>query len=154
MASPTYFITFSLAERRLALNLDAVDRVVPAVHIDLLPQAPAAVPGVVNVRGRIMPVVDLRSSLGQPLHAMALTDRFLIARTSRRAVALWVDAVAGVIQPLPEDVIRADDIIPGMGSVEGAVRLPDGMILIYNLDRFLSVEEEDLLERAMERDQP
>ena len=147
------YLVFTLDEWQVALQLSGVDRVVWAVAVTPLPEAPEIVPGVVNVQGQIMPVVDLRRRFGLAGREIDPADRFIIVRTSRRTAALWVDAVDGIIAPAAEAVVRAEEILPGMGYIEGVVRLPDGMILIHNLDRFLSMEEDRILEQAMEAEE-
>ena len=150
MKRTNQYVVFRLDDQRLALRLSGVDRVVQAVAVTPLPEAPDTVPGVVNVEGRIMPVVDIRKRLGLLGRELDPDHQFIIARTSRRTVALWVDGVEDVIEPNEEAVVPAEEIVPGMGYIEGVVKLPDGMILIHDLDRFLSIEEERILADAME----
>jgi len=150
MNGSNQYVVFSLDERQIALYLDAVERVILAAEVTPLPELPEIVLGVINVEGKVMPVVDIRRRFGLPERAVDLEDQFIIAHTSRRTLALWVDAVGGVIEPAEEEVIRAEEILPGMEYIEGVIKLPDGMVLIHNLDRFLSLEEEKMLEGAME----
>ena len=154
MNQPNQYVVFSLDDQRLALRLSGVERVVWAVALTPLPEAPDVIPGVVNVEGRVMPVVDIRSRLGLPERALHPDHQFIIAKTPRRTVALWVDMVEGVIEPEEDAVIPAGEIVPGMGYIEGVVKLPEGVILIHDLDRFLSIEEEKTLATALERDRP
>lgn len=142
-------VTFSLDGQCYALYLYAVERIVRAVEVTRLPKAPPIVDGVINVRGRIIPVVNIRRRFGLPMQDINLTDRLIIARTARRGVALWVDSVNGVVECPGEAVIEAGQVLPGMEYVEGVVKLADGMILIHDLDRFLSLDEENALDQAM-----
>lgn len=134
---------------RIALPLSAVERVVRAVYVTPLPGAPAIVSGVANVQGRIIPVVDMRKRFRLPQREMALTDRLVIAHTAQRAVALVVDSVSGVIEHAEPDRVDAETILPGLEYVDGVVKLGDGLILIHGLDRFLSLGEAEMLDRAM-----
>lgn len=147
------YVVFSLDELQIALHLAAVDRVVWAVGVTSLPEAPETVPGLANIQGRVMPVVDMRRRFGLAEREMDPGDRFLITRSARRTVALWVDEVGGVIEPAAAEVTRGEEILPGMGYVEGVIKLPDGVILIHDLERFLSIEEEKRLEKAMAEDE-
>ena len=153
MKRENQYLVFNLEEWRIALHLSAVDRVVWAVGLTPLPEGPDSVRGLVNVQGCIMPVVDIRGRFGLAGGELDPADRFVIVRTSRRIVALWVDGVDGVIAPAAEEVVDAGEIVPGMKYIDGVVRLPDGVILIHNLDRFLSIEEERALEKAIEEDE-
>ena len=142
---------FTLGDQRYALPLSAVERVVRVVEVTPLPQAPDIVLGVVNVQGRVVPVVNLRRRFRLPERAIALTDQLVIAHTTRRPVALVVDAVTGVLEYSGREAVGARDIVPGMEYVEGVVKLEDGLVLIHDLDRFLSLDEVTALDRAIER---
>jgi purine-binding chemotaxis protein CheW len=127
-----------------------VERVVRVVEVTPLPQAPDIVLGVVNVQGRVIPVVNPRRRFRLPERDIALTDQLVIAHTTRRPVALVVDAVTGVLEYSGREAVGARDIVPGMEYVEGVVKLADGLVLIHDLDRFLSLDEVTALDRAIE----
>jgi len=141
---------FTLDERRYALRLAAVDRVVRAVAISPLPQAPEIVLGIVNVQGRIIPIFNVRRRFQLPEREIALTDRLIIAHTARRSVGLMVDAVADVMEYPEQSIAEAKSILPGLEYIKGVVKLEDGMIYIHDLEMFLSMEEETSLIQAME----
>lgn len=142
-------IVLTLDSRRYALHLSAVERVVRMVEVTPLPRAPEIVSGVINVQGRIIPVVDIRRRFRLPGRETSLGDQLIVAHTSRRPVALVADAVTGVVECGEQDVIAAEAIVPGMEYVRGIAKLKDGMILIHDLDRFLSLEEEQSLDEAL-----
>lgn len=145
-------IVFCLGEQRYALPLATVEKVVRAVEVTRLPKAPDIVLGIVNVQGRVIPLINVRRRFRLPEREMALTDQIVIAHTARRPVALVVDAVTGVLEYPEREAVAARDILPGVEYVEGVVKLKDGLILIHNLDQFLSLEEETSLDRALEVD--
>ena len=145
-------IVFTLHGQRYAVALSAVERVVRAVYVTALPMAPSIVLGVINMRGQIIPVIDIRQRFRLPTRALAVTDQMLIAHTARRPVALIVDAVAGVFDYSDQDVVHQPDVLADIEYVTGIVRLADGLILIHDLNRFLSMDEEVILDRAMEHD--
>lgn len=149
MSSLEQLVVFSLDERRYALRLSAVERVVRLVEVTPLPAAPEIVLGVINLEGRIVPVVDTRSRFRLPAKEQELSDHILIAHTARREVALLVDSVSNVVELSGGEVINSSGIVPGIEYVEGIAKLEDGMVLIHDLDRFLSLEEEKMLEEAI-----
>lgn len=149
-ASEQHLVVITLDEQRYALRLAAVERTARMVEITPLPAAPPAVSGMVNVQGRILPVYDLRRRFGLPQREIALTGQFIIARTARRPVALVADAVTAVITCAEPDLIAAENILPGIAYMEGVVKLKDGLILIHSLDKFLSLEEEQSLNQALD----
>jgi purine-binding chemotaxis protein CheW len=150
MEMQDFLVVFTLAQQRYALPLSAVDRVVRMVAITPLPHAPDIVLGVVNFQGKIIPVINVRRRFGLPEQEIALSDQLVMAHTARRAVALLVDAVQDVCACAAQNQIEAKHILPGLEYVTGAVKLTDGLILIHDLDTFLSLEEEDTLDRALE----
>jgi len=120
------------------------------VQVTPLPRAPAIVLGVVNVGGRVIPVLNLRRRFRLPERDFAFTDQLVIARTARRPVALVADEVAGVLEYSALQIVEARDIVPGVEYTEGVVKLADGLILIHDLDSFLSLEEEAALEQSID----
>ncbi|KVW94799.1 chemotaxis protein CheW [Thiobacillus denitrificans] len=134
---------------RIALPLSVVERVIRAVYVTPLPGAPAIVSGVANLQGRVIPVVNMRRRFRLPEREMALTDRLVIAHTAQRPVALVADSVNGVLEHAGPDRVDAETILPDLEYVEGVVKLDDGLILIHDLDRFLSLDEAEALDRAM-----
>jgi purine-binding chemotaxis protein CheW len=145
-------VVFTLDEQRYALRLEAVERIVRLVGVTPLPKAPEIVLGVVNVQGRILPVVNIRQRFGLPERETDLGDRLILAQASRRSVALVADGVSGVMAWPEQEVIEATRILPGIQYVQGVAKLPDGMILIHDLDKFLSLEEEERLDSALKAD--
>ncbi len=143
-------VVFALGERRYGLPLSAVDRVVRAVDLTSLPKAPDIVMGVVNVQGLIIPVINIRRRFRLSEREIALTDQMVIAKTTRRPIALLVDAVVGVLDFSEQEVVLAEDVLPDLQYLEGLLRLEDGLILIHDLERFLSLDEETALDRATE----
>ena len=140
---------FMLGDSRYGLPLNAVDRAVRAVEITPLPKAPDIVLGVVNVQGRVIPVINLRRRFRLPEREIALTDQIIIAHTARRSLALVTDAVHGIVECSEREFVAREAIIPGLEYVEGIARMPDGLILIHDVDKFLALEEEASLEDAM-----
>lgn len=138
------FLAFRLAGRRFAVASAKVERVVRAAAVTPLPQAPAVVLGVVDVAGEIVPVMDMRSRLGSPPKELQPEDLFLFARSGERRIALVVDAIddlvrIGAAQPLTVDTPH----------FRGVVRLPDGLLLIHDVDAFLDPTEKEQLDAAL-----
>ena len=138
-----------LDTQRYALRLSAVERLVRAVEITPLPQMPAIVLGVVNVHGRVIPVVNLRKRFHLPERPIEPGDRFIVARTARRPVIVVMDTVIGVLEYVDSQLMQTADILPSADYVDGVVKLEDGLIFIHDLDTFLSLEEEQTLSDAL-----
>jgi len=151
MEEAEQLLVFTLDEQRYALHLSAVERVVRVIEITPLPKAPEIVLGVINMHGRIIPVVDTRKRFRLRECEIGLSDQLIIANTDTRPVALIVDSVTGVTEQSKDRIVQAEKIVPGTEYVEGVLKLDDGMVLIHDLDGFLSLKEEKALERAMRR---
>lgn len=143
-------VVFILEGQRYALHLPSVERVLPMASIARLPNAPDVALGVIDLHGRVMPVVDLRRRFGLPPHDYGLGAHLLVVRTARRTLAIAVEEVIGVREIAPEAVIPPDAVLPGIGHVAGIAALPDGLLLIHDLDTLLSLGEERRLTRALE----
>lgn len=149
MIKSNQIVIFTLDEHPYALYLSAVERIWRIVEIAPLPKAPQIVLGVVNIQGRIIPVINVRKRFQLQERDLHLSDQLIIAQTSERTVALVVDAVTGVVECPAQSMISAEEIVPGMEYVEGVVKLQEGMILIHDLERFLSLQEDAALEKAL-----
>ena len=146
---PNHIVLFTLDEPRYALPLSAVERVVRAVEITPLPKAPEIVLGAIDAQGRVIPVVDVRKRFRLPAREMNVDDRFIIARTSRRLVALAVDSVIGIRTLADGEVVSAEQALPFAEYLRGVAKMEDGIVLIYDLEQFLSLDEERVLDAAL-----
>lgn len=130
-------LTFEVAGQRCGVALADVREIIPAIPPIPLPGAPAAVEGVINLRGRVIPVLDLRRRLGLPLKPLEHTDHFVIARALDRLIALRVDRAVGLARVNNSDVDDLRDIIAGDTPARIA-RLSDGLVLLQDLRALLS----------------
>ena len=143
-------VVFIIEGQPYALHLPCVERVLPMVAMARLPNAPDVALGVINLHGRVIPVVDLRRRFGLPPHDYGVSAHLLVVRTARRTLAIAVEEVIGVREIATEAVIPPDAVLPGIGHVAGIAALPDGILLIHDLDSLLSLGEERRLTRALE----
>ncbi|HEV2378168.1 MAG TPA: chemotaxis protein CheW [Terriglobia bacterium] len=148
-ASLKQLVPFNLDEWRCALDLWAVHRIIRVVEVTPLPNSPEIVLGVVNVQGEIIPVVNMRRRFGLPEGEAKLCEQMIIARTAKRAVALLVDSVGGVVERPTREVTEAGKIVPGTQYLEGVAKTDEGILLIHDLNTFLSLEEETQLNGAL-----
>lgn len=146
-------LTFELDERRHAFRGDHVVQVVQMVEISPLPGAPAVIEGIVNVRGTIVPVFDLRARLGLPARAIDPAQHLVILTTGARSSTVRVDMADDFVSIPDADIAVSltDSGIPGAGSrhVSGIAATPDGTTIIYDLAAFLSKSETESLDHAL-----
>ena len=149
MPDPVQIIVFTLDEQRYALHLATVQKTVRMVEITPLPKAPEMVLGVINFHGAVVPVLNIRKRFRLSERAAGLSDQLIIARTAKRLVALVVDAVSDVVSLSLEQMVDPAGILPRLEYVEGVALLEGGMVMIHDLDAFLSLGEEQVLEAAI-----
>jgi purine-binding chemotaxis protein CheW len=154
LAGTAKWVVFSLDTGRYALPLAAVERIVRAVEVTRLPSAPPIVLGAIDVQGRVLPVFNLRRRFGLPERDIDPADQFVIARSASRTVVLVVDAAQGVLQSQLSDTTSAATLATGLEHIRGVIRLPDGLVLIEDLDLFLSAAESRALDAALEPGSP
>lgn len=150
MSSTVQLVVFRLDAQRYALPLTMVDRVVRAVEVTPLPKAPAIVLGAINVRGTVLPVLNVRRRFRVPEREIGPADWFLLARTDQRHVALVIDQSDGVVEISKDDIVVSTQIVPGLEPFPGVIRLDDGLVLIHDLEKFLSLDETRALDVAMD----
>lgn len=143
-------VTFSLDDRKFALYVSAVQRIVRTVEVTSLPKAPEIVVGMINLQGTLVPVFDIRTRFHLPPREVRLADQMIIATTAKRTIALMVDSVDDVIEISGEKIIAAKQILPKLEYLEGVIKTEDGMVLIHDLEKFLSLPEEKALDEALE----
>jgi purine-binding chemotaxis protein CheW len=125
-----------------------VREVARAVLITPLPDAPAVVEGVIDVRGELVPVYDLRMRFGHAPAALSPDEQLVIAWTGSRLVALRCDRTHW-IHTLSSDAIDPPPVAGSGRRIEGVARLPDGVVLIHDLASFLDQAEAASLDHAL-----
>jgi purine-binding chemotaxis protein CheW len=142
-------VVFSLDAGRYALPLLSVERIVRAVQVTSLPQAPAIVLGAIDVAGQVLPVCNIRQRFGLPQRAIDPADQFLIARTTKRTVVLAIDTALGVLERSAATMIDAGSLAPGLAHIRGVFATADDLVLIHDLEAFLSPDEAEALDAAL-----
>ncbi len=143
------FLTFEVADRRLGLSAKALREVVRAVAIAALPKAPPIVEGVINLRGTLVPVLDVRRRFGLPPAPVTPEQHLLIAHAGERLVALRVDRALELVGVDEHAIESAASVAPGAEYVAGIAKLPDGLLVIHDLETFLSLDEARQLDVAV-----
>lgn len=149
MQNTIKLLPFTLDGLKFAIRLESVIRVVLAIEVTPLPGAPEAISGAVNIYGEVVPVFDVRKRLGLSAKPTALSDHLIIAKTPKRLIGIMADSSEGVIECAEADIIPAGEVAPGLKRVDGIAKHNEGLIVIQDMDKFLSIEEEEVLGRAM-----
>ena len=149
MKNDVSLVVFCLDRQRYAVLLRVVERIIRAVEITRLPDAPSAVLGIIDLEGRVLPVLDIRRKLSLPERELATSDHFLIASASQRSVVLVVDDLQGVVEQPEASIVDTTQIFPGLVHIRSAAQSDDGLILIQDLEKFFSTDEVCILDEAL-----
>jgi purine-binding chemotaxis protein CheW len=148
-------LTFELDGRPYAFRAESVVQVVQMVAISPLPGAPPIVEGVVNVRGTVVPVFDLRARFGLPSRPVDPAEHLVILAAATRPVAVRVDAAEDFLSISDSDIISPASLADsGIGGhtprhVAGIAATDSGTTIIYDLAAFLSLSESAALDEAL-----
>lgn len=136
---------FRVADRDCAVDVMRIDEVLQPVPVTPLPSAPSFVEGIIELRGRFLPVIDLRKRFGGEERA---AGKYVVAPIGDASVALVVDEVMGV-ERIPTDQIQAP---PALASgriapafVSGIVKWNERVFMVLDIDAVLSAAERDAL---------
>lgn len=141
------YLTFVLAGEDYGLEILQVREIIGMVEITAIPQAPPAVKGVINLRGRVIPVIDLRLKFGLP--ATDYGERTCIIVMDVRGEAgpqqmgAVVDAVSEVIQVSREDLEPPPAFGASVknGAISGIAKIKGGIKILLDIDRVFSAKE-------------
>lgn len=136
-------LLFRLDGARCAIAASAVVEILAAVATRPLPHQPDYIAGVIDRRGAIVPVLDLRVRFGRPGRPMELADQLIVVRARRRFLALWVDAVDAFVASDETGWSTAGGLVVGDRSLAGVASTPAGLAAIHDVDAFVEQCEAD-----------
>ncbi len=147
VVGPVQYLTFMLAGETFAIGILAIKEIIEYGSLTEVPMMPACVRGVINLRGAVVPVMDLLARFGRTPSAVSKRTCIVIvelqAGDERQVVGVVVDAVNEVLDIAPADIepppafgarIRTD-FIQGMGKVKGK------FVILLNVDHVLSLDD-------------
>lgn len=140
----TSFITFSLERETYAVPIQAIEEIIGYQDISLLPNVPPFIMGVINLRGELVPIIDLRLKFGlEPREYTPLTV-FLIVRVEERVMGMVVDNVADVLVIDPSRVQKTPIFSAGIPTdfIEGVYKEgQDQMVILVDVPSLIKPEE-------------
>ena len=144
------FITCTLDAAEYGIDIMAVREIRGWAATTAIPHAPPWIRGVINLRGIIVPILDLRARFGMPLTVPTQMHVVVIIQTGTRTAGLLVDAVSDIISVAPEEIRPVPEI--GASVPErllcGLVPLERGMVALVSLESLLTFDEEALAASA------
>lgn len=141
------YLTFSLGTDRYGIPLLSVKEVLAMPEIKAVPETPAYFLGLMNLRGQIVPVVDMRTKLG--LKPTARTEAtVIISDCGDSVIGVVVDSVDSVIAPSAEDISAAPEMANRKNAayLKGVCRQGDALLLFLDLPALLNVDEKNVIQ--------
>ena len=138
-AIPTELLTFSLGGENYGMDIQKVQEIRGCDAVTTIPNAPAFIHGVVNLRGTIVPIIDMRVRLNLAETAENATRVVIVLHTAGRVVGLMVDAVSDVLALAPEQFRPAPAFCSGVdtGYLAGMGALEGGMLLLVDIEKLV-----------------
>jgi purine-binding chemotaxis protein CheW len=141
------YLTFVLGDEEYGIDITKVKEIIGVMAVTHIPRAPAFIKGVINLRGKVIPIVDLRLKFGMEEIPHTRETVFIVVEDSGMLMGVVVDTVREVlniqeaeIEPPPQFGTRLNtDFILGMGKVQGKVKI------LLDIDKALSAEETALI---------
>lgn len=134
-------VVFEVGGQLYGLAAADVREIVRATAIVPLPRAPAVVEGVINVRGSVLPVLDIRQRFRLPAKRLSPSDLFVLAFAAEYVVALRVDRVIELQRFRASEIAEARSVLPYSEYVAGVAKLAGGLVLLHDVRSFLSQGE-------------
>lgn len=157
LAKTSKHLTFTMGEEEYGLDILKVQEIIGIMPITRIPRTPGFVRGVINLRGKVIPVIDLRTRFG--LEAPEDTDRTCIVvvqvtRASGRTVmGIVVDAVSEVIDVVDGEVEPTPEFGEGVETefILGIAKFADRVVMLLDIDKVLSGSELSAVERIAKK---
>ncbi|WP_296304468.1 chemotaxis protein CheW [uncultured Desulfovibrio sp.] len=140
-------VTFSIGEEEFGVNILKVQEIIRTMEITKVPRAPDFVEGVINLRGKVIPIIDLRRRFGLAPRGHDKNTRIIVIEINNIIVGFVVDAVSEVLRIPASTVEPPPPVVAGVESdyVSGVGKLQDRLLIMLDLDRLLSSEDMEAL---------
>ncbi len=140
-------VSFTIGNEEFGVDILYVQEINRMIQITKVPNAPVFIEGVINLRGRVIPVIDLRTRLNMPKKEADKNTRIIVVEVSGKTVGFIVDAVKEVLR-IPSDITEAPpDIVGGIDSefIKSVGKLEDRLLILIDLEKVLSTDEQNQL---------
>ncbi len=145
--SEVQLVIFRLGEDFFAMLISNVNEIIRLQKITPVPKAPPFVEGVTNLRGRVIPVIDLRQRFGLPPREESTSARIIVADHEGKLIGMMVDRVDEVLTVSADAIEPPDEMVVSVDSqfLAGIVRLEDRLIILLDQEQVLTPSEIKLL---------
>jgi purine-binding chemotaxis protein CheW len=141
-------VSFALGSEEYGVDIAQVQEINRMVAITHVPRAPHFMEGVINLRGQLIPIIDLRTRFGMPRTEHTKNTRIVVTEIGSKRVGMVVDSVSEVLRIPTEQIEDAPDMIAGVDTeyIRGVGKVGDRLIIMLDLGRVISGNERRDLE--------
>jgi len=145
-------VSFKIGTEEFGVDILRVQEINRLVQITQVPNAPDFVEGVMNLRGRVVPVINLRKRFGFAQKEYDKNTRIIVVELDGKIVGFIVDSVSEVLRISKSVVEPPPDLIAGVGSeyITGIAKLDDRLLILLDLERVLTIEEKETLKEVLQ----
>jgi purine-binding chemotaxis protein CheW len=143
----TQLVVFRIDKSEYALPVGNVGEILRMVAIAPVPEAPEWLLGVINLRGKVIPVIDLRTRLGLPRVEVGLNTPIIVAETEGQMVGLVADSVTELLTVPLGSVEPPDARVGSANAVAAVARAGERLLLIFDLERVCAGSQQHLAGR-------
>lgn len=136
-----HLVTFQLGREEYGIEIASVQEIIRATDVTPVPGAPVHVRGVINLRGKIIPVVDLRTRFSLPNCEESEAQRIVVVELGTKRLGMLVDSVsqviripADIVEEMPEEAVAASE-----NYIKGVGKLDNRLIIILDLNRSMLI---------------
>lgn len=142
-------VTFHIGDEEFGVEILKVQEIIRMMGITRVPKAPDFVEGVINLRGKVIPIIDLRKRFGMSAQEHDKHTRIIVIEINKVIVGFVVDSVSEVLRIPSSTVEPPPAIISGIESeyISGVGKLADRLLILLDLDRLLSKGEQSMLSK-------
>src|SRR5215469_1481063 len=143
-------VSFQLGSEEYGVDISQVQEIIRMVEITHVPRAPRFMEGVINLRGQLIPIIDLRTRFGMPRIDASKSTRIVVTEIGSKRVGIVVDSVSEVLNLPIENVEDAPEMVAGVGTeyIQGVGKLGERLIIMLDLTMVISTEEKQQLETS------
>jgi purine-binding chemotaxis protein CheW len=137
-------VVFELAKEHYGLDIATVEGIIKMQAITKMPQSPDFVEGVTNLRGSVVPVIDLRRRFGLPRQDVTKDTRIVVVYLSNKKVGMIVDGVSEVLRISDDAVEPPPPMVASINTafIKGIAKLENRLVTLLELNKVLSLEEQ------------
>lgn len=141
------YVVFQLEDELYGVDIHQVTRIEKMMPLTRVPNAPPFVLGVCNLRGSVIPVIELKKRLGLPSHPDE-NAKVIIVNIGKQLVGMIIDASVDVTSLDPSEIEPSPSLVTGVDArfIQGVAKISNRLLIILDMERVLSVDQLNVLE--------